>query len=258
MRISIKDKPRSKEESEFSLSFRLLGPGTKFTDGLNSFSGQSVGNVQESLLASFHADFLSFITLAQYHKVDVWPRSWDPNFDEVGKGATGDVKQFLVDLKSQFAVKRFSAHRETRRRDLLLESGEPLVTQNNEKLFAAMICELVILSQIKIKRHAHIIDIEGIAFDMEDDDQNSPRLWPVLVIDKAHHGSLVRYMNSARPDEFNLFSRLRICAQIGSAISAIHSDSMSRYLTFLWLITADSSATRYYSRRYQASERPRV
>lgn len=178
---------------------------------------------------------MSFITIAQYHKVDLWPLSWDSNLDGLGKGETGDVKQFMVDLKSQFAFKRFSAHREMREHDTLLEHGESFVSQNNDKLFAAMICELVILSQPEIRRHAHIIDIKGIAFDVEDDNPNSPKVWPVLVTEKAQHGSLVRYMKSVGPGGVDLLSRLRLCAQIGSAIFTMHSGSKLCYTSFLWL-----------------------
>jgi hypothetical protein len=179
------------------------------------------------MLADFHADFLSFLAIAQYHKVDAWPLIWDARLDTLGKGATGDVRQLVVDRESRFAFKRFVSHRGARQQDVLPDSATSFIFQNNEKLFTALISELVILSRPEIKQHRHIVDITGITFDVEGHHENSLAVWPVLVMQKAPHGSLAKYMASEGRKTTDLFTRLDLCAQIGSAISTMHSNRMT-------------------------------
>ncbi|KAL7926017.1 hypothetical protein ACQKWADRAFT_171945 [Trichoderma austrokoningii] len=183
------------------------------------------GNLPED----FHPDFLSFITIAQVHKVNVSPLAWTPELNELGKGATGEVRQVMVDSKSQFAFKRFASLRTgtgQHHRDTLPEFVTSLDFRDNTKLFTALISELVILSQSEVKDHRHIVDIQGIAFDVEIGDQDVPEIWPVLVMDKAQHGSLMGYVNSGNSATIDFAGRLRLCAQIGSAISTMHANNI--------------------------------
>lgn len=176
-----------------------------------------------NILDDFYPDLICFITIAQYHKVDIWPLSWDPNLARLGKGATGDVMQFTVDREAQFAFKRFVSHRE-KQAQIMSPGYTDSIFENNDKLFKALMSKLMILSQPQIKRHPHIVNIEGIAFDVESTTTESAVVWPVLVLEKAHHGSLQRYMDSANSKSTDTCARLQLCAQIGSAISAMHSN----------------------------------
>lgn len=191
--------------------------------GANEREEKPEGN----LLTDFHADFLSFLAISQYHNVDTWPLVWDASLDMLGKGATGDVRQLVVDPKSRFAFKRFASHRGARQPDVLPDSATSFVFQSNEKLFTALISELVILSQPQVKQHRHIVDITAITFDVEGGGQQALGVWPVLVMQKAQHGSLAKYMASEGGKTNDLSARLDLCAQIGSAISTMHSNSMT-------------------------------
>ncbi|KAI0858827.1 hypothetical protein F4860DRAFT_287009 [Xylaria cubensis] len=177
-----------------------------------------------NLPADFHPDLLSFITICQHHKIDIWPLYWDIKLDMLGKGATGDVRQAIIDLESQFAFKRFISHRATRP-----NNGElpKLSTYNsNEKLFTSLVSEVVILNQPEIRRHEHIVNIAGIAFDVEGSSPDSLEIWPLLIMSKAQHGNLMNFLASERGRMLDFLIRLEFCAQIGSAISTMHSNNI--------------------------------
>lgn len=185
------------------------------------------------LPADFHADLLSFLAIAQYHKTDIWPISWDNGLRELGKGATGDVRQSLLGLDSHYAFKRFAKHRGHhaggfREQDMLPNSVTSSGFESSHKLFTALISELVILSQPKVKEHPHIVQIDAITFDIEHivDSHDSIRFWPVLVLKKAPHGSLKKYMDS-EGQKLDLQARLDFCVQIASAISTMHAYRMT-------------------------------
>lgn len=197
-----------------------------------------------NLPADFHPDFLSFITISQYHKVDIWPLPWDSRLGTLGRGATGDVRQALVDLESQFAFKRFVSHRATR----LNDTESPTSFRSNEKLFIALVSELVVLSQIKIRQHEHIVDIEGIAFDVEETNEDTLEVWPLLIMKKAQHGSIMSYMASESGKAVDFFNKLKFCAQIGSAISTMHLNSTNFNLRYLRRCLKTDQRPRYRSR----------
>ncbi|KAF4948637.1 hypothetical protein FGADI_9541 [Fusarium gaditjirri] len=159
-----------------------------------------------NILAGFHPDFISFVTIAQYHHIDIWPMSWDDKLNKLGSGATGDVKQSMVDLKAHFALKRFESHRATRQHDSSSITSSTL--SENEALFTALISDSVILRQPQIEEHAHIVGIQGIAFEVEGGCQGLPGIWPMLIMEKAQEGDLARYLASERGREASLSARL--------------------------------------------------
>ncbi|KAI1090753.1 hypothetical protein F5B19DRAFT_300026 [Rostrohypoxylon terebratum] len=206
-------------------------------------TGSIHGEREESddILSNFHPDLISFITLCQYHKVDFWPISWDLTLDKLGRGATGDVRQFLVDLKSQFAFKIFSTSR-IPQGHRLPENVSTFFFADDEKLFKNLISEIIILSQPQVQQHAHIVNVEGVCFDVEtfkrgpitsdvpdsgiDKREEIYQVCPVLVMKKAQHGSLDTYVDSIDPVQLDITQKLRLCAQIGSAIHTMHSNDI--------------------------------
>jgi hypothetical protein len=191
-------------------------------------SSEQVGNTEGNVLTGIHPDFMSFVALAQLYRVNFWLVRWSPALSKLGKGATGDVRQFVLNANSQFAFKRFVSLQYARAPAHLSEPFTSVEFDGDTKLYTALIFELVLLGQSDIKAHRYIVDVKAVAFDVEERDEEFAAVWPVLVIDKAQHGSLAKYKHSRESIEFS--KRLRFCARIGSAVSTMHSDIMFKML----------------------------
>lgn len=178
-------------------------PHPEFT--LSRLAASSTGAVladdTKTLIDCFHRDFISFISIAQFHKVDFLPITWNIGLEVLGDGATGEVKQSVVNLKNSFAFKLFK-------------------NKDKDSLFRELISEVVLLRQPSIFRHPNIINLEGMAFEV---DQDSGEIWPVLVFKKAEFGSLRSFMNSGGGKDISFDRKLKLCSEIGSAIMAMHA-----------------------------------
>ena len=88
-----------------------------------------------------------------------------------------------------------------------------------------MMSEVLILSQPPIQNHPNIVDLEGICWEIE---SRTEKAAPVLVFEKASW-DLQQFMNVREGMDMVFEDRLKICADIGGAIVALHEYGLSIY-----------------------------
>ena len=82
-----------------------------------------------------------------------------------------------------------------------------------------MISEVLILSQPPIQNHPNIVDLEGISWEIK---PRTEKADPVLIFEKASW-DLQQFMNMRGGVDIVFDDRLKICADIGGAIVALHT-----------------------------------
>ena len=81
------------------------------------------------------------------------------------------------------------------------------------------------MSQPPIRSHPNIVDLEGICWEIE---PKADKAVPVLVFEKASW-DLQQFMNMREGMDMVFEDRLKICADIGSAITALHAYGLPIY-----------------------------
>ena len=79
------------------------------------------------------------------------------------------------------------------------------------------------MSQPPIQSHLNIVNLEGICWEIK---RKTQKAVPVLVFEKAAW-DLQQFMNVREGMDMLIGDRLKICADIGSAIMALHAYSLS-------------------------------
>lgn len=161
--------------------------------------------------------FISLLGLAQRLGVDFLQLTWQAalgSLDEDGKGRRGGqakVFQLYADPQTSLAFKQFRCN------------SLDEITR-----------ELLVLTDKAIRGHPYIARLEGLCWDVQDD--NDVR--PVLIFGKSHFGDLYHFMTSGLGWELSVDDRLRLCVDIGIALRDMHtnskrlSDSTLAMLTF--------------------------
>jgi hypothetical protein len=182
--------------------------------------------------AARYADygFIAVLALAQRLGIEFLPVTWQERLGLVGKGGESTISQSLINVQTSFAFKRFIREPEI----------APAPFQNIAR-------EMVVLSQPSIRGHSYIVRLEGICWDIPQDDQ----VWPVLVFQKAHLGDLYQFSRSGIGRNLSMEDRLSLCVDIGIAIRDMHFNGKMSHTKAAF---SDLSQYRYHPWRYQASE----
>jgi hypothetical protein len=93
--------------------------------------------------------------------------------------------------------------------------------------------EVLILSQPPIQNHTNIVNLEGICWEIK---RRTEKAVPVLVFEKAAW-DLQQFMNVSEGMNMTIDERLKICADIGSAIMALHAYGLSLEMVFELYLT---------------------
>jgi hypothetical protein len=157
-----------------------------FTNTLSSY-----GIPSPELSASFR--FYMILGIAQDMQVDFIPITYQAVLGIVGIGATGDIRQRLVNPQFNLAFKR--------------------VLHDH-----ILLNEMIILSYQAVRSHPHIISIEGISWEAADDGD----MRPVLVFEKSGLGDLHHFMGRVAGVQLSFMERWSLCTQIASAVNALH------------------------------------
>lgn len=152
-------------------------------------------------------NFLTFLGIAQSLNIDFLPISWDSGQANIGKGGTAEISQSSINLETAFAFKRLASVSSAR------------FEAQKTALFEALVAEISVLGHRSIREHQNIISLEGICWDIE---PLSERVWPVLVFEKTQHGDLTTFMEHGAGTRLDLRNRLRLCAEVATAVSALH------------------------------------
>ena len=167
---------------------------------------------QSATLASAAAtdtsyDLLTFLGIAQSLNIDFLPISWDARQANIGQGGTAAISQSSVDLETAFAFKR------------LASVNSALSEAQITAIYQALVAEISVLGHKSIRSHRNINRLEGICWDIETE---SERVWPVLVFEKTQYGDLKTLMEHDAGTGLDLRNRLRLCAEIATAVSDLH------------------------------------
>ena len=147
------------------------------------------------------SDLIAFLSITQKCDVDYLPITWQPTLSTLGVGGSGTISQSTFMTEKPLAFKRFH---------------QP---EDSDADFLPAMSEVLILRQPPIQNHPNIVDLEGICWEIK---PWTEKAVPVLVFEKASW-DLQQFMNVREGMEMIVEDRLRICADIGSAIVALHA-----------------------------------
>ena len=150
-------------------------------------------------------DLIAFLSIVQNCSVDYLPITWQPALSTLGVGGSGMISQSIFMAEKPLAFKRFHD------------------SENPDVGFLPMISEVLILSQPPIQNHPNIVDLEGICWEIK---PRAEKAVPVLVFEKASW-DLQQFMNVREGVDMAFEDRLKICADVGDAIAALHAYGLS-------------------------------
>ena len=151
------------------------------------------------------SDLIAFLSIVQKCDVDFLPVTWQPALNTLGVGGSGVISQSAFMAEKPLAFKR------------------PRDPENRNGGFLPMMSEVLILSQPPIRNHPNIVDLEGICWEIKPRTENAV---PVLVFEKASW-DLQQFMNVGEGMDMSFEDRLKICADVGDAVTALHAYGLS-------------------------------
>ena len=157
--------------------------------------------------ASVRHNFLSFLATAQALNIDFLPITWQSAQQEIGEGGTSSIKQALANIQMSLAFKR-------------LKDKEKL-EKTEAEIFQMLSNEITVLAHPSIQEHPHIVNLQGICWDISSDG----KVWPILVFEKLPFEDLYSFVTRPVGKELGICDRLELCINIREAIVEMHSNS---------------------------------
>ena len=172
------------------------------SDGLVAYyragiSSQSAGTI-ETAAPDQSYDFIDILAITQRMNINFLPITWQPALDGLGRGATAEIRQSLIELQMSFAFKRF-------------KTDQP-------NILKIIISELLVLGHPSLAKHPNIIPLQGICWDLSQDE----KVWPVLVFEKAQMEDMTKFMGSDSARLLSMDDKLTLCGGIAAAIRDMH------------------------------------
>ena len=168
----------------------------------NSATASRINHVAQS-------DLIAFLSIVQKCNAEYLPITWQPALSTLGAGGSGMICQSTFIPEKPLAFKRFHLHD----------------SENPDGGFLPIMSEVLILSQPPIQNHPNIVDLEGICWEIK---PTTEKAVPVLVFEKASW-DLQQFMNVREGMDMVFEDRLKICADVGGAIAALHTYGLSTY-----------------------------
>jgi hypothetical protein len=94
--------------------------------------------------------------------------------------------------------------------------------------FWPLMTEVLILSQPPIQNQPNIVNLEGICWEIQ---PRTEKAVPILVYEKVVW-DLQQFMSTTEGMNMTIDNRLKICADIGYAIMALHAYGLSLEVDF--------------------------
>ena len=159
-------------------------------------------------------NFVTFLTAAQYYDIDFVPLSWESALEGAAPGGTARLNVSSLDAQTHFVFKR------TRIRNGLGQSRHD--GWDDAPTFDALVAEITVLRHPLLQHHQNIVNLEGIGWEVV---TGGKPVWPVLILEKAEHRDLYSFMNSAQGSILSFEDKLDLCADVTSALNALHDCS---------------------------------
>ena len=142
--------------------------------------------------------FIAVLGLAQRLRIPFLPIIWQVPLGPIGKGGQAEINQALINSQTSFAFKKF---------EYLLQDPFRQVAQ-----------EMVVLSHQAIRKHKHIVKLEGICWDIKP----SVQVRPVLVFQKTDLGDFHKFTMLEKFKRLSIEDKLNLCVDVGIAIRDMH------------------------------------
>jgi serine/threonine protein kinase len=159
-------------------------------------------------------NLLALLATAQDKEVDFLPITWDEATGDRGGQAT--ISQSFFNEKLSYVFKRL--HRNFK------YPAEEIIA------LRAVISEIIVLGHPEIRGHPNIVRLVGVCFEI---DHETKIPWPVLVLQKAEHGDLKKYIDSPRGKELSFRERLDLCVEVAAAITLMHREGKVKSHQFI-------------------------
>ena len=211
-----------------------LGSGhlTMSTYQYSDCGSMSAAAVPQKL--SEYCDFITFLVIAQSLQIDFLPITWQHGLRNIGEGATGEIREALLDKNTSFAFKRRLFKKSF--------SFEEFKGQN----LPTLVAETSILHTPSICSCPNIIDLVGVCWEVfyEDEfalsrdepvDFSKAAVIPVLVFQKSKFGDLHTFMMHGAGKTLSFDERLHLCIGVAEAISRMHAHGMCHLCKLTWL-----------------------
>ena len=195
--------------------------------GISTYQYSRSGSDFESAIPQKPRDrhnLITFLGVAQKLGIELLPMTWQPALERIGQGATAEIRESIATINFSFAFKRPSI-----RSSLSIEEFE-------HRVLPCLIDEISILGHPRIRKHANIIDLEGICWEIVcatgmrmsreipvDFTTRDQGIMPVLVFQKSKYGDLYHFMMQGRGRELGFSDTIDICIDIARAIAEMHS-----------------------------------
>jgi Protein tyrosine and serine/threonine kinase len=171
--------------------------------------------VQSAQVTDDQCDLITFLGVLQKLQIEILPITWQAARQPIGIGATGRINESLIDLHTRFAFKCVA----DKQKDAVANPQEKDVTK--ERIIQTFINEIIVLGHPSTRKHPTIVELQGICWDIGSDDE----VWPVLVFEKSQYGDLYHFATLPIGRELCIAERLKLCVEIGTAISDMHDNS---------------------------------
>ena len=186
-----------------------MPPRLQPSRGLTASSQSSGHDLVSSSAASSDQNFLTFLATAQFYEIDIFEISYKSVLDSAAASGTSEIYQLSLKPELDLIFKRTRSTED--------ESGEGW---NAKRTFAALVSEISILSHPLLRYHQNIVNLEAISWEIARDQD---AVWPILVLEKGDLGDLEQFMVSEMGPTLDFDTKLGKCADIATAIHALHS-----------------------------------
>jgi hypothetical protein len=171
-------------------------------------------------------NFITFLSAVQDLGLEIVPLQWQSARRSIGEGGTSQISQAFVNPETSIAFKRVSE----------LDK----LQLDDEEILRRLISEIVVLGNEHIRGHPHILELQGVSWDVspepgensvESSSTGSPKngkVWPVLMFEMSRYGDLNHFAGLPVGRSLDHRARLDFCIQIGAAIATMHSTRMYR------------------------------
>ena len=187
-------------------------------------SRYTTSNTSSSPTTTSGHNFLTFLAVTQFYNVDIIPITWQFALESAASSGTAKIYESCLDVKRNFVFKR------TRITDSI-HHDEPDAC-DDDQTYNALVSEVSIACHPLLRNHPNIIKMKGISWETT---ETGDGVWPVIVLDKATFGDLEYFMNSEEGKNLSVEKRLCLCADVASAIRALHS--CSRFIVIYYVLS---------------------
>ena len=205
----------------------------------SNYGSTSTAAVPQKL--SEYCDFITFLGIAQSLQIDFLPITWQQGLKRIGEGATGEIREALLDKDTSFAFKR----------RLFRESFN--FEELKRLILPTLVAEISILHIPSIRYCPNIINLVGVCWEVYCEDEytlsrdkpadfSKAGVIPVLVFQKSKYGDLHTFMVHGAGRSLGFDERLHLCIGVAEAISQMHALGMCHRcrltrLTFVFQIS---------------------